>query len=294
MPCWSAAPACTCGPWWTTSRSRAGFPRWPRRSRPSSTRASRSRRPPRTPCRRSTRSAAGRMEPTNRRTGGAGPRGDGRRRAARSPSSVRASRPTRPLGSARSGWSAQPDRDRRRIEARFAAMLEAGWSPRCGAWPNGPAASRARPARPSATARSWATSKTGVPLDGLRGGGRPAHPASSPAARRHGSGGTRASPGPRARRCAGAAGAGPRACTADRRRLREWDECTPPSTRVPGTTSSSSSTPRRRSGWRRPRCACWPTGTGASEPTGSSGSGPAARGAISPWNCATRTEARPR
>ena len=83
---------------------------------------------------------------------------------------------------------------------------------------------------------------------------------------------------PRRRSCSN----GRSACTAERRRLREWGPCTPPSTKAPATTSWSCSTPTTPSGSRWPRSACWPTAGAASGRTASSGSARGGTAATSP------------
>ena len=93
--------------------------------------------------------------------GRAGPRGDARLGRAPSPRSAPAWPPTRPRPSPCSGSASTPAVvDRRHRRALRRRWLDAGAAGR-GArpWPPGPAACRAPPARPSATASCWPTSR---------------------------------------------------------------------------------------------------------------------------------------
>ncbi len=103
-----------------------------------------------------------------------------------------------PTGVAQVGIALPPEEVDHRIAARFAAMIDAGLVEEVRALVAAPAACRAPPGRPSATARCWPTWRTGCRSrsawtrpSGARG--------SSPAARPRGSAATPGSAGHRAR-----------------------------------------------------------------------------------------------
>ena len=127
--------------------------------------------------------------------GGPRPRGHARGRAVPSPSSARASRPTRTPACPRSGSPRHPRRSDAASRHASPRCSRRAWSTRCERWSPGQEGCRARRARRSATARSWRTWRTACPWTNARRR-RSGAPGSSPAARPRGSAGTRASPGP--------------------------------------------------------------------------------------------------